>query len=466
MKRRVLLGSSIGLLLAACRTAPAPTAGPSAVVPKITPRAAPTVTMTPSTVASAAAARAVATTTVVTSPRDLLYVRNDYGVRGPGEIAVVDVAAGRAVRSLPVGLAARDWSALYATTWSGGKTTLTAVDPKSGATIRQTTLDGVYDAVAVSPNGQWLALQREVSRDEAQAFEKANRWETHLRVLDQAFARPKEVALDGNFWVDALSDDGTALYLIENLPPIQPSQYQVRLYDLARDTLQEGAIAYKTGSEVMSGTRTASHVSPDGAWLYSLYLNQTKGPFIHALSLAQRFAVCIFLPSDGKDDYEKLLLWSTALAPDGKTLYAANGALGLAATLDMTQLQVTRTAKLSPPTAASPSLVARLSAWLAPTAQAKRLMMGGAGLSPDGSTLYVVGDTGLLAIAAADLSVRGAYLKGLALNSIALDPSGARLYVVDAELATIYALDPRSGEVLAVVQGADHPAGLLRVEAA
>lgn len=461
MKRRALLGSTLGFLVTAgCASLP-PTA---TVIPS--PATAPTATSRPVATAAPVAATAtpgIVATPAVASPRDVLYVRDDYGVRGPGQMAVVDVAANRAVRSLPLGLVNRDWSALYTTTWSGGQTALKAIDSGDGKAIHQATIDGVYDAVGVSPGGTWLGLQREVSRDEAAAYEKAGRWRSGFKILDRALGGAKDVDLDGNFWFDAVSDDGTSLYLIENLPPILPYQYRVRLYDLSRGALQEGAIADKTGTEIMSGSRTASHVAPDGSWLYSLYLNQAKGPFIHALNLTQRYAECIFLPPDGKEDYEKLMLWSTALSSDGRTLYAANGALGLAATIDLTRLQVTRTAKFPVPSAASPSVAARLSSWLLPVAEAKRLLLGGAALSPDGAILYAIGDHGLFAINTTNPGRAGYFAQDWVLDSVAVDPSGERLYVVDAERATILAIDPQGGKILATTDGATHPAGILRV---
>lgn len=466
MKRRVLLGYSLGcvttgFIATACQARP-----PAATVvsPAPTPTSPAATTTRPEvSPTSAMTQRATPSPNLLRSPRDVLYVRDNYGVVGPGQIAVVDAVRGQRVRSLPLGIWPRDWSALYATEWSGGKTLLKSVDPGTGETIHQTTVDGTFDAAGLSPNGRWLALQREVSRDEATAFTKSGPWQSHFQIVDRTLGSAKLIGLDGNFWFDAVSDDGKALYLIENVSLDPPTRYQVRVYDVPRNQLQPGPIADKTGSRVMQGFRQSSVFSPDGTWLYSLYLNQVKGPFIHALNLAQRYAVCLDLPSEGKDDFERRLLWSTAMSPNGAALYAANGSLGLAAALDLTQLRVIRTGNFPVAAAAAPSIVARLSNWLAPAAEAKRLLVGGAALSPDGQTLYAIADKGLLAIDTASLSPRGHLLKDWLLDSIALDPTGARLYAVDAQLATILALDPSTGETLATIHGADHPAGILRV---
>lgn len=72
----------------------------------------------------------------------------------------------------------------------------------------------------------------------------------------------------------------------------------------------------------MSGPRHSVLATPDGQWVYSLYLNQTKGPFIHALNLPGHCAMCNFLPTAGKDDFEKGLLWTLTMPADGARLYA------------------------------------------------------------------------------------------------------------------------------------------------
>jgi YVTN family beta-propeller protein len=405
------------------------------------------------------------TVTAVSQPlRDVLFIRDDYNVRGPGQIAVVDAAAGRLVRSLPLGLPTPDWSAVYSTSQSGGKTTIQATNPATGQRIRETTVEGPVDLAGMSPNGRWLGLQALVSEAERKTFDRDGHWKSQFLILaGDLKAPPDKITLDGNFWLDALADDGAALYLIENLPPVDPTHYQVRLYDLGKKVLQPGAIADKSGSEVMSGTRWSSLPSPDGTWLYSLYLNQASGPFIHALNLADRFAFCIDLPATGKGDFEKQLLWSMAMTPDGRTIHAANGALGLIAEVNLGQLRVARTATLPVGTHAQQGLLDGLARELFPTAEAKRLLQGGAALSPDGGDLFVIAEKGLLAIETAGLTLRRSFLPDWTLDSVAVSPDGSRVYVVSAERGLVLALDPASGETLATIRGADHPWGVLRV---
>ncbi len=396
------------------------------------------------------------------STHDHLYVREGYG--SPAEnLVVIDAATGAREQELPLGVPSPDWSTLYTAEHGKGSTTVRAIEVKTGRTVRQTQIGGEYDLTYVdidgkpgglSPDGHWLVLSPAFTNAPAS---QPNRF----AVLDTASSQPPRlVTLDNNFWFDAISNDGSALYLVERLSTANPASYQVRLYDLVQGKLLPDAIADKTDTEVMSGYRLSSIASLDGKWLYSLYGRNSEGPFIHALNLTDRFAVCIDLPSQWRGEGEKELQWSLAMTADGKTLYAVNAALGFVAQVDTAQLSVQRTATLPAPSAVAPNLLARLAQWLAPTAEAKRILIGGAALSPDGRTLFALGETGLLVVNTSDLALRGRYLKDWALDSLALSPDGTRLYVVSAEHAKIVQLDPATGMSVAEIAGASHPWGI------
>jgi hypothetical protein len=161
--------------------------------------------------------------------------------------------------------------------------------------------------------------------------------------------------LDGNFSFDALSDSGQALYLIEHLPPEWPDQYQVRRYDLQAAALDTRIIADKRRApQLMEGTRHAMIASRDGAWLYGVYLNPHHGPFIHALNLNDAYAFCIFLSPQFKDDWEKQRFWAIMMSEDG-ALYAVNGALGIVAEVDLSQVSIHRSTTLPTSLATNPS---------------------------------------------------------------------------------------------------------------
>ncbi len=104
------------------------------------------------------------------------------------------------------------------------------------------------------------------------------------------------VRLPGDFSYDALSPDGRSLFLINYISPQDPTQYRVRVYDLARNRLDPRAIVDpREPPDAMNGLPVTRVSSPDGRWAYTLYDGAGKHPFIHALDTRDRKAVCIDL---------------------------------------------------------------------------------------------------------------------------------------------------------------------------
>ena len=139
-------------------------------------------------------------------------------------------------------------------------------------------------------------------------------------VLDTRTLRQRNhVRLNGSFAFDALSPDGSRLYLIQHTSLDDLSHYIVRSYDLRNNSLQPGRIADRTQqSWVMSGYPVTRTASADGGWLYTLYQKPGGYPFIHALDTVRGVAHCIGLPWTG----DQRPLWNIrlALAANGETL--------------------------------------------------------------------------------------------------------------------------------------------------
>jgi hypothetical protein len=391
-----------------------------------------------------------------------LYLELSSGP-GPGRIAVANAASGEQLRAFPSGVPTRDWSILYTAECREGSTTISAIDLVSGKTMRARTIDGCYSlppaglvgVAGLSPNGKWLALADVGLPRPPGTPTPGYQGQSRFVVLNTSLVEsPVFVDLKGRFAVDAVDDAGTSLYLIEDLPPTAPTSigtpYQVRRYDLATKSLELGAIVDKTATEpIMDGLRQTSVASADGQWLYSLYLNNVTGPFIHALNLDNRFALCLDLPTANKGDVEKQMLWTLAMSPDGRKLYAANGALGLVAQLDPTNAVIQRTSELKLAEAATPAPQARIVPSFATTAEAKRLLLGGAAVTSDGKTLLVIGDLGLLAAGTDDLQLKGRLLPNLPLRSLVASPNGSSIFVVPDESAgRLIEIDPASGAVV------------------
>jgi len=371
----------------------------------------------------------------------------------PQNLTVINAASGTQERTVPLGAAAPDWSKLYTIDRQAGKSILRALDLRSGAVIHETALEGSYELPPVtisgmpgglSPDGRWLAVvERNTSVQKSRFL-----------VFDTSFSRPpKRVELDGTFQFDAISNDGGRLYLIEYLSA-QPGWYRVRLYDLAVGRLAPQVIFDKTtrGAGAMSGTRVYGVPSPDGQWLFSLYINGPQGPFVHALSLGQNFAWCINLSATGKEDRNKQLLWSLAMRQDGSALYAANAALGVVTQIDMgNPPRIRRTATLDAAQAGFGS--------------DRRYMAGKAALSPDGTTLFAPAGMGVLAIDTSTLRIRGHYLQDRTIDGLALSPDGAWLYAVSPDEGQLVQLNAATGAIAAEVGGAGATSSLLGIDA-
>ncbi len=388
-----------------------------------------------------------------TGSGDRIYLREAFG------LAIIDAASGTRERVLPVGVPSPDWSTLYTADVMAGKTRVRAISVATGQTLREASLDGQYRLpsfsgapAGLSPNGSWMTLYA------------ADRAKSRYAVLDTAFANaPRRAELNGDFGFDAVSNDGKLLFLIQYVGQDDPSQYQVRAYDLAGGFMRPQLVVDKRGGQpIMQGTRQATVSSPDGQWLYSLYLNAGKGPFIHALNVGAAVAFCIFLPRVDGVHGDKDFMWSLAMTPDGSRLFAANGPLGAAAEIDARRLTVSRST-LSLGKSAQAGPLTRIANWIASPAEAKR-PAAEATLTPDGRTLLMPVERGVLAVDTSNFSLRGRYLTEQVVESLAVSPDGERLYAVSAGAARVLKIDLASGAAVTTVPGPVNPIAVLRVE--
>ena len=142
---------------------------------------------------------------------------------------------------------------------------------------------------------------------------------TALRiVMTRDLAVRDSITLKGAFGYDALSPDGTKLYLIQHSSAEDLEHYVVRAYDLTAHRLLRGRIADKTQqSWVMQGFPLTRTTSVDGRWVFTLYQNPGGYPFVHALDTVRSVAHCVGLPWTAKDQGP---LNRLAMTLHGKTL--------------------------------------------------------------------------------------------------------------------------------------------------
>jgi hypothetical protein len=158
---------------------------------------------------------------------------------------------------------------------------------------------------AISRDGSFLVLQTTQAGPSTELMIVSTR---DLSTLDT-------IRLDGSFAYDALSPDGTMLYLIQHTSLNDFQHYVVRAYDLDAHTLLPGRIADKAQKTwVMQGFPMTRTTSADGRWVFTLYENPGGYPFIHALDTVHAVAHCIGLP------------WTSAnQAPLGKAVLSLHG---------------------------------------------------------------------------------------------------------------------------------------------
>ncbi len=367
----------------------------------------------------------------------LIFLEGGFSNAGES-VKVLDSGTGAVVRELPIGTPAADWSRYYVVTQLTGSAQLKSIDPASGRTIAQATIPAGYSlpniafqgpTAGISPNGQWLALTK--------SSPSVTNFLVGSSSLGDSF---KTIRVDGDFLFDALSNDGKSLYLIQKMN--DPNHYQVRLYDVGAGALMPQPVVDKRESnEPMNGIRGDSAADATGNYVYTVYIRE-GGPFIHALPLGEPIAWCVDLPTTASGDIERQFHWALALSHDGRTLYAANEALGKVAVMTPGEPPtIVRTA----PVALNSNLP--LGGGLVTDADAKGPRIGGAALSADGRTLYTFANVGVVALDTATLKVRARYLDPWQPDTMRMSTDGKWLYVAESSESKLWQIDANTGAV-------------------
>jgi hypothetical protein len=156
-----------------------------------------------------------------------------------------------------------------------------------------------------------------------------NRVVTPFVLVDVEALRLRMLTLPGTWAYDAISPDGSVLYLVQYEDVSSSPTYRVRAYNLAARRLLARPMVDRTiGERLMRGWSVTRKTSSDGRWAYTLYARTKKEPFVHALDTVQRRAYCIDLPLDlSRAEQMRLRL---ALRAD-RRLEVRRGAASLAA---------------------------------------------------------------------------------------------------------------------------------------
>jgi hypothetical protein len=175
----------------------------------------------------------------------------------------------------------------------------------------------------------------------------------------------RHLILRGSFSFDAISPDGSTIYLIHNLfSRGRPVGYEVRALDTADGRLLPRPIVDPDEpDEQMQGLPVTRATSSDGRWAYTLYDGNGGEPFIHALDTVLGRAVCVDLPQ--LRDWRDLFLLKMRLTQAGSELEVFSGATAQGATPSPPLLGVdTKTFAVLTPSATAVVSEGSIPAWL------------------------------------------------------------------------------------------------------
>ena len=191
----------------------------------------------------------------------------------------------------------------------GTTTTVVVVRSRDGGIVRSVTVRGGFGVPAVTYSGARGGVSSDGSTLVLADTRTGNgeyplKRHSSFAVLDAKSLRLRErVELPGHYSFDALSPDGSRLYLIQHVSAQKITRYVVRAYDLARGHLLPGRIADKSQRGwVMNGMPLARATSADGRWVFTFYDNPGGYPFVHALDSVRGAAHCIGVPWKGSEN--------------------------------------------------------------------------------------------------------------------------------------------------------------------
>jgi len=198
------------------------------------------------------------------------------------------------------GVVSPDRSVRYVALGTPRSTVVAAIRIRTGRVVRSNVLRGFYGVPivawdnstgGVSGDGRTLVLG-------SYGPPPGSPGVTRFVVLGAKTLRKlRTLTLEGSWAYDAISPDGSKMFLIEYLAAGQNPHYRVRSLDIGTGRVDPDPVVDRREEEVlMRGQPVTRAVSPDGRWAYTLYARPAQGPFVHALDTAQRRAYCIDLP--------------------------------------------------------------------------------------------------------------------------------------------------------------------------
>jgi hypothetical protein len=367
------------------------------------------------------------------------------GATGEPGFQVVLASTREELYRLPAGVPNETWGEITSTRADGDQTLLDVVTVQPDLPARTRAIDGAWrlpllgrDAlpVGVSADRSTVVLVEDSagSQDAISRFAVS----THGQAT-------RVIELVGDYEFDALSPDGTILYVIEHLtgPPV--GHYQVRAVDVGTGSLRDEIIADKRNLEAAMGGYPITQLRHEDGVVFTLYRG-TDHTFIHALNSREAWAICLGLPTIGAGDEDASADWGLGQATDGRLVYAVNATLGLAVEIDPGELTIEATSRFAAPRAGAAFSLAKFGHQEAGPV-GRRVVV-----SPDGSTIHAAGADGIVQVRADDLTLLAHVLDGAAVDGLAMTADGSFLYALLPE-ERIVKIEVASGQIVGTVPG-------------
>ena len=204
------------------------------------------------------------------------------------------------------GVVSHDGKVRFVALRAGIGTLVEAVSTRGGVVRRSRFLVGLYGVPVVAYDGSAGGLSRNGRR--LVVYEPATslaHGTTRFVVLDPRTLRVRSrFSLSGTFGFDALSPDGSLMYLIQIKGNGNgPLDYDVRALNVSTGRLFPGSIVdRREPGEKMTGIPLTRVGSQDASWAYTLYSKNNGGAFVHALHTTAREAFCIDVTLGVADD--------------------------------------------------------------------------------------------------------------------------------------------------------------------
>ena len=198
------------------------------------------------------------------------------------------------------GVVSPDHRVRFVTLATPKSTVVAAIRVRTGRVVRSNVLRGFYGVPIVawdnstgglSADGRTLVLG-------SYGPVPGDPGVTRFVVIDtRTLRKSRLLALPGSWAYDAISPDGSRMFLIEYLAAGQNPHYRVRSLDMRTGRLNAEAVVDRREDEVlMRGQPVTRVASLDGRWAYTLYARPRNGPFVHALDTVRGEAYCVDLP--------------------------------------------------------------------------------------------------------------------------------------------------------------------------